>query len=1111
MAESYSVKARLSAVDSGFLSTLNKASSSVDSFASKVKSGIGFGVLTGIGQQAFSTLTSGVRDLMGDISSSNAAWKTFSGNMQIFGKSEGEINSVKKELQSFAEQTIYSASDMAQTYAQLSAVGTKNTTQLVKGFGGLASAAENPKQAMKTLSQQATQMAARPNVAWMDFKLMLEQTPAGMAAVAKQMGMTTSELVAGVQAGTITTESFFDAIQKVGTSDSFTKLATQYKTAGQAMDGLKETVSNKLGPAFEVLNGLATNGIGGIIDKLSELDGEQIAKKVSGWVNKVKPYFDSFQKGVQKIGQIIGKVASTIEPRFMKMGSTIGNTVKKVLAWFESINVESVAGKITAFIDSLQPFFDAFKQVGAEVWQGLGAALKAVAGILPKITEFFTKHKDTIAKVMPWILRAVLAFKGFRILQSIIPGFGMLTNAIGGLIKGGIGKLASKFLGTGKAAAVSGTDMAKSASSFLMMGAAVALIGLGFALLARSAIALSEAGGGAIAIMAALSIALIGLTVGMAFLLKMLAPMSAQLIPVGAAFLMLGGAVFLISAGFAILAQSAIALAAAGWPAIAVMVGLVAAIALLAVGAALLGTALTAGAIGFLAFGAAVLMVGAAFLLMGVGAMLGATALQLLALILPTIIACAAQGALALVALGAALVVFGAGAIVAGAGALVLGAGLLVCAAAIAIIAAAFLVIGVATVLAGLGLSLIANTLPLLAANGLKSCVALLALGAAFIVFGAGAIVAGAGAIMLGAGLIVCATAVLMLCAGVLVLAAAVLVLSVGALVAAAALGVLSLALPQLAANGMTGAAAILALGGALLVFAAGAILAGAGALAASIGIGAFGVAMIIAAAGMVIMAGGLKLVTTQMKQIAKNAKSAEKSLKSMRKSVDFVESGLKTIGSIAKSAMSKLLDAFDSTESKLEAAGKRLAEGFINAMKTGFAQAPAMAMAAIMAVVSVLRMGYMSAYAAGAFISQGFANGMQSCLGKVRSAAAKLAEAADKAVRAKAKIGSPSRVADKLGTYWGQGYAGGLLGMVKKVRSAAEKLISVPIISTPDLALAYAGEMSSDYEYYRNAEYTIVVPVEIDGKEVARTTAPYTEAELNRRQTRTDRKNGRR
>ena len=136
MAESYSVKAVLSALDKGFTSTLKSASNTVDSLGNKLKSGLGFGILTGIGQQAFASITSGARGLIGEMNSANAAWKTFAGNMQIMGKGEDEISAVKKELQSFAEQTIYNSSDMAQTYAQLAAVGTKNTTQLVKGFGG---------------------------------------------------------------------------------------------------------------------------------------------------------------------------------------------------------------------------------------------------------------------------------------------------------------------------------------------------------------------------------------------------------------------------------------------------------------------------------------------------------------------------------------------------------------------------------------------------------------------------------------------------------------------------------------------------------------------------------------------------------------------------------------------------------------------------------------------------------------------------------------------------------------------------------------------------------------------------------------------------------------
>ena len=167
MADSYSVQAILSAKDSGFTSTLKGAEKSVGGLG-KSLGGIKFGILSGVGTAAFNSIKNSVSGLIGEINASSAAWKTFEGNMGMLGKSAKEISSTKKELQDFATQTVYSASDMATTYSQLAAVGTKNTTKLVKGFGGLAAAAENPQQAMKTLSQQGVQMAAKPKVAWQD-------------------------------------------------------------------------------------------------------------------------------------------------------------------------------------------------------------------------------------------------------------------------------------------------------------------------------------------------------------------------------------------------------------------------------------------------------------------------------------------------------------------------------------------------------------------------------------------------------------------------------------------------------------------------------------------------------------------------------------------------------------------------------------------------------------------------------------------------------------------------------------------------------------------------------------------------------------------------------
>lgn len=247
--------------------------------------------------KAANSATNGVRAFVGELNESTVAWSTFEGNMRQMGKSPAEINAAKKSLQKFAQDTIYSSSDMASTFSQLAAVGTKNTTQLVKGFGGLAAAATDPKQAMKTLSQQATQMAAKTTVQWQDFKLMLEQTPAGMAAVAKSMGMSTRQLVKNVQDGTIKTEQFLNAVAKTGTNANFSKMATQYKTVGQALDGLKETLANKVQPQFKKLSDIVIKVITKITDKLGKVNFKKFADKLIDDINRIKKGISSFAKG----------------------------------------------------------------------------------------------------------------------------------------------------------------------------------------------------------------------------------------------------------------------------------------------------------------------------------------------------------------------------------------------------------------------------------------------------------------------------------------------------------------------------------------------------------------------------------------------------------------------------------------------------------------------------------------------------------------------------------------------------------------------------------------------------------------------------------------------
>lgn len=314
MAEQFTIEAVLSARDAGFKAGLQAANKETATLGSRLKSGMAFGVFQSLGMKAVNGVTGVISSLTSELAENQASWKTFENNMAYTGHSIKNIRKVKGELQDFATKTIYSASDMASTYAQLDAVGVKSCTNLVKGFGGLAGAAENPRQAMATLTQQGTQMAAQPMVLWQDFRLMLQQTPAGIAAVAKSMGKSTDQLVKDVRAGKVSTQDFFKAIEKAGNSKAMQKQATQYKTVGQAMDGLKETAANKVMPVFNAVTKIMIKDISKLADSANGINFE----KFGSWITKNEAKLRKGAKAIGLIGSalvgmmIVNKIVGTL-------------------------------------------------------------------------------------------------------------------------------------------------------------------------------------------------------------------------------------------------------------------------------------------------------------------------------------------------------------------------------------------------------------------------------------------------------------------------------------------------------------------------------------------------------------------------------------------------------------------------------------------------------------------------------------------------------------------------------------------------------------------------------------------------------------------------------
>lgn len=908
---------------------------------------IGAGIVKGIG-----AISNGVKGLIGDLSSSSATWQTFQGNMEQLGKSKSDISSAKKSMQDFATQTIYSGSDMASTYAQLAAVGTKNTGELVKGFGGLAAASEDPAQAMKTLSQQATQMAAKPKVAWEDFKLMLEQSPAGMAAVAKTMNMSTGDLIKNIQGGKVATQDFFNAIQKTGTNANFTKMATQFKTVGQAVDGLKETLTNALQPAFDKVSKIGISAVSGLTDMIGEIDFSSLADKIIGFFSNVGKQAANFWTAFKSTGAVIAvidaffAIRGAIDSVMSALKSTDGKSLFTIKNAAEAVGnaVVWAANQVDNFammIQRMDPSILEAVAVAAKIaftaflgWKAITGVIGGVSGAIKGLSGAFTgvgsamgfmakhpilstiialaaafayaymtseKFRNGVNTVVSAIGKAVGAIADFVVKNKelvgalsvpAIAGFGFLIAGLSGKFSkllGPLSKVSGLFNGFGKAKASGAGKVAEDITKVTDAGSSFkSIIGKGLNFTIK-AIGIAIV----IASLALLAKSLEGIANAGAQAPANLATFGAVVAGLAGTFALFGGRLQSSAVGIAVFAGS---------------------MSILALALAPIANAGAGAATNMAVFGAVVGGLAIVFAVFGT----------------------------ALTAAIPAMLIFGVTMLLIGVAALLVGSGIM---------------------LATMGMALLATQLPMIAAYGTSAAVGLLALGAAAIVFGVGALIAGIGLVILGAGLLVVGVGATIAAVGMLLLGAATMVFGIGLLIVSAAImivatGFMMIAsvIPTVAAGFMLLVVPAMLLMAVLPIIGVTLLLVGAAGIIAGVGLLLAGTGALVAGAGMLVLAAGIAAVGIALVVLAAGIMALYTTISSIfSQIVSAVSSAMNNVVSVVSNGIQSAISAVKNVAGSLVSAGRDFVMGFVNGIKGAVGAAASMAKSAMSAAKKFL------------------------------------------------------------------------------------------------------------------------------------------------------------
>ena len=1035
--ESYSVEAILSAKDSGFTTALNGASKSLDSLGARIKSGIGFGFLTSIGQKCFSVLESGISSItshMDDAISRVDTLNNFPKVMQQIGFSAEDSAKAMEVLNAGVDglpTSLDSITSSAQSLATLTGDldgASKTAVALNDAFLASGSSSEDAARGLK----QYSQMLSKGKVDAQSWYTLQETMGPALKQLANQFGYTgsaaTNDLYKALQDGTITFDQLNSALVELDGrledgSAGMTGFAAQAKTA---TGGIKTSLTN-IGTA--VTRGLA-NLINGANEQL-EASGTSIQTMLETVRTGVNAVFNSIAKStafsnfVSAFGTAftwlstnVPAIVSKISPYIVAIGDTVGKV------W------DSVKGMLSAIVGQLSGI-----GAGTTYLKTFQTVLSAVGTVIQKVAGFLQEHADVVAQLIKYLPVLIGAFAGFKVLSGITKKISGFKKALSG--GGGVTSLTNGFA----------MALAKiPPTTILAIGAALAIAAVGFALIATQASGVAEilkAVGNVIStIIVAVGSALVIVIQGIADEVAMLAPIItgclAVIIPV-------------VTAALATILPLITDFCGTVLPIISDFVTTIATIIkdfwstvvpIVTNFVQTLASTIITGIQGILT-AAQPIVQSIGETIQGVADAV-ARVFETISPILDSLADCFTSWGenVNLIMNGVATIVTSVGETVSG---------------VLDSIAGIFDSIGNAALNAGLGVQAMSEGIATLVDLKLSDLAATLAATAT------GLAAIGAASVDMEA----LGTAVTTAFTGISGM--------VGAVVAL-----------QLALNGMKSE------------------------------LNAIGASCAVAASAMTVLktapsgaGAALKALVAPLGQVATAAKQMGKQITAS------ISESLAELPSVASRAFTQLTAAVRQASTSSTAAVKAMG----TQMKTGFASAlnslTVTASAACSRVVSALSRGASGAYNAGVNVATGYLNGLRSMNAHIAQQAAVMANTVNSKISKVNQIGSPSRLLRKTGQFVGEGYAIGLKDMLGRIGEIASQIAEAPELAMAGVdftspSVSGIASLDSDYEYGVNLNGEIVVPVNLDGKEVARVTAPYTQAELNSLNRRADRKVGR-
>lgn len=322
----------------------------------------------------------GFSQLVGEAGRATDATKKFKSTLDFAGLGAPEIEALSKSTRKYADDTVYSLSDIQNITAQLAANSVKDYDKLAEAAGNLNAVAGGNAETFSSVGMVLTQTAGAGKLTTENWNQLADAIPGASGKLQEAMlknGAYTGNFRDAMAKGQITADEFNQALLQLGFEDAAVNAAKSTSTFEGAFGNLKAAAVGGLSDALTKIQPLVTdviNGIAPVVEGAFGIIGDGIDLFVKG-VEQAGAYFAPF---IEEIVGMVQENLPAIQAAWDGAMSAIKTVTETVWPIIDSV-IQTVMGVIKGIISTVlavirgdwSGVWEGIKSIASSVWNGI--------------------------------------------------------------------------------------------------------------------------------------------------------------------------------------------------------------------------------------------------------------------------------------------------------------------------------------------------------------------------------------------------------------------------------------------------------------------------------------------------------------------------------------------------------------------------------------------------------------------------------------------------------------------------------------------------------------------------------------------------------------------